>query len=141
MNEEARQWIDYAELDLQVARHLYEKFYPKPLEIICYHCQQATEKAVKALIVNKGTQGGLPRSHDISFLLNQINKMYSIPEKYYDYGDTLSKYGVATRYPNELFLEDRDAERALEYTQEIMDWARNEVVKGDSNEGNKLPDK
>lgn len=127
MNKETKEWMDFAEQDLAVAKHLYENFYPRPLEIICYHCQQAAEKVVKALIVNKGSQGGLPRSHDISFLLNQISNMYEIPEKYYDYGDTLTPYGVASRYLHELFLEDRDAEQALQITTELMEWAKKEL--------------
>ncbi len=130
MNKDVQDWMDFAEMDWKVAKHLYEQFYPKPLEIICYHCQQAAEKIVKALIVNKGTQGGLPRSHDISFLLNQISNMYEIPEKFYDYGDTLSQYGVVSRYPHELFLEDRNAEKALQYTAEMMEWAKKELNDG-----------
>lgn len=128
MNKEVQDWLNFADMDWKVAKHLYDSFYPKPLEIICYHCQQAAEKTIKALIVNKGTQGGLPRSHDISFLLNQISNMYDIPERFYDYGDTLSPYGVASRYPHELFLEERNATKALQYTNEIMEWAKNELM-------------
>ena len=40
-----------AKHSLGVARHLYETYRPQPLEIICYHCQQAAEKAIKAVIV------------------------------------------------------------------------------------------
>lgn len=127
MNKEAGEWFNFARQDLSVAQHLYDTFYPKPLEIICYHCQQSAEKAIKALIVNKGSQGGLPRSHDISFLLEQISKMYVIPEKFYDYGDTLSPYGVASRYPHELFLEERNAEQALHFSKEIVEWVKQEL--------------
>lgn len=52
MNQEARQWLDMAQTDFGVAKHLEANYYPKPLEIICYHCQQAVEKGIKALIVN-----------------------------------------------------------------------------------------
>lgn len=128
MNKEVQDWLNFADMDWKVAKYLYDSFYPKPLEIICYHCQQAAEKTIKALIVNKGTQGGLPRSHDISFLLNQISNMYDIPERFYDYGDTLSPYGVASRYPHELFLEERNATKALQYSNEIMEWAKNELM-------------
>lgn len=130
MIDELRQWLSFAQQDLAVARHLYENFYPKPLEIICYHSEQAVEKAVKMLIINKGEKGGLPRSHDISFLLNQISNMYEIPDKYYDYGDVLSKYGVSVRYPNELFLEERDAKQAIQYAEEILKWAARLVEAG-----------
>ena len=50
MEHEDIMWIEFAKTDLGVAKHLDEQYYPKPLEIICYHCQQAAEKAIKAII-------------------------------------------------------------------------------------------
>lgn len=67
MNQETKQWFDMADMDMGVAKHLMENYYPKPLEIICYHYQQAAEKSIKALVVSLGTQGGLPKLHDLSF--------------------------------------------------------------------------
>jgi HEPN domain-containing protein len=92
------------------------------LEIICYHCQQAAEKAIKAIVVSKGTQGGMPKLHDLSFLLNQVKNFVEIEEKYFDYADALTPYGVAVRYPNELFLEEHHARNAIRYADEIVQW-------------------
>ena len=39
-----KEWMEFARMDFLTAKHLYEHMYPKPLEIICYHCQQAVEK-------------------------------------------------------------------------------------------------
>ena len=122
MNQETKQWFDMADMDLGVAKYLMENYYPKPLEIICYHSQQAAEKAIKALVISRGTQGGLPKLHDLSFLLNQVKNFVMIEEKYYDYADTLTPYGVAVRYPNELFLEEHHAKEAIQYADEIMQW-------------------
>lgn len=122
MNQETKQWLDMANMDMGVAKYLMENYHPKPLEIICYHCQQAAEKAIKALVVSRGTQGGLPKLHDLSFLLNQVKNLVKIEEKYYDYADTLTPYGVAVRYPNELFIEERHAKEAIQYAEEIMEW-------------------
>lgn len=69
MMPEVKEWYDLASTDLQVAKHLNDAFHPKPLEIICFHCQQAAEKAAKALIVYYGTEGGMPKLHDISFFV------------------------------------------------------------------------
>ena len=54
MTPETKSWLDFAQEDFVVAKHLYDALYPKPLEIICYHCQQAAEKAIKAVIVSLG---------------------------------------------------------------------------------------
>ena len=122
MNQEVKQWIEMAELDYGVAKHLYETYYPKPLEIICYHCQQAAEKTLKAVIIASGAQAGMPKSHDLSFLLNQIKNQVAVEERFYDYADELTPYGVAVRYPSELFLEERHAVDALKMTKEILDF-------------------
>ena len=122
MENENMIWLAVAKTDLGVARHLNESYYPKPLEIICYHCQQAAEKAIKALIVSYGAQGGMPKKHNLSFLLMQIKNMVDIPEKYYDYTDALTPYGVAVRYPNELDLDERHVKDALQYASEIVEW-------------------
>ena len=111
-----------ADMDLGVAKYLMENYYPKPLEIICYHCKQAAEKAIKALVVSCGTQGGMPKLHDLSFLLNQVKNFVKIEEKYYDYADTLTPYGVSVRYPNEMFLEERHTKEAIQYAEEILEW-------------------
>ena len=118
-----------AKQDYGVAKHLYENYYPKPYEIICYHCQQAVEKALKALIIAFGAEGGLPRSHDLSFLLNQIKNKVKIDEKYYDYADTLTPYGVSIRYPNELFLEERHSQDAIKMSEEMLIWIEELVNK------------
>lgn len=117
-----------AEMDYGVAEHLLNTYYPKPIEVICYHCQQAAEKAIKAIIVEGGAKGGMPKLHDLSFLLNQIKNSVKIDDKYYDYADTLTPYGVAIRYPNELFLEERHAKEALVYAKEILTFAKATIV-------------
>lgn len=124
MTQETKKWYDMAVMDLGVAKHLEETYYPKPLEIICYHCQQSAEKAVKALIMHYGAEGGMPKVHDLSFLLNQIKNKVHIEDKYYDYADTLTPYGVSVRYPNELFLEDRHTKEALEFADGILKWVK-----------------
>ena len=124
MTLETKEWYDRAVLDLGVARHLEKTYYPKPVEIICYHCQQAAEKAIKALIMYHGAEGGMPKLHDLSFLLNQVKNKVRIEEKYFDYADALSPYGVAVRYPNELFLEERHAGEAIQYADEILQWVK-----------------
>lgn len=122
MMQEVKKWYEMSAVDLGVAKHLDATYYPKPFEIICYHCQQSAEKAIKALIIHYGAEGGMPKLHDLSFLLNQIKNKVSIEERFYDYADTLTPYGIAVRYPNELLLEERHAKEALQFADEIFQW-------------------
>ena len=48
--------------------------------------------SVESEVVQKGVllygaQGGMPKKHNLSFLLEQIKNKVEIPEKYYDYAD------------------------------------------------------
>lgn len=96
--------------------------------MICYHCQQAAEKAIKALIVYFGSQGGMPKVHDISFLLNQIKnivyekKGIEIEHSLLIIADTLSKYGIAPRYPNEIETDEYQVKKALADSETILNW-------------------
>ncbi len=130
MEHEEAVWIEVAKTDLGVAKHLNSVYNPKPLEIICYHCQQAAEKAIKAVIVANGAQGGMQKKHNLSFLLEQVKNMVMIPERYYDYADVLTPYGISARYPNELYLEERHVTEAIKYAEEIIAWA--EEVMGEA---------
>lgn len=69
----------------------------------------------------------MPKLHDLSFLLNQIKNKAAIEDKYYDYADALTPYGVSIRYPNELFLSEKHTKEALEYAGEILDWVKSIV--------------
>ena len=81
MDEALPIWLEYADADLSTALFLYEKQWPRQLEIICYHCQQAGEKAVKALYLAAEIPGGIPRKHDLWFLLEQIKGKVSTFQK------------------------------------------------------------
>lgn len=60
MTQQVKEWYEMAAIDLGVAKHLDATSYPKPLEIVCYHCQQSAEKAIKTLIMSYGAEGGMP---------------------------------------------------------------------------------
>lgn len=124
MVPEVKRWMEYAENDLAVAKHLMNTFHPKPLEIICYHCQQAAEKAIKAVYIAQGIPGGLPKKHDLSFLLEQMKHIVPVAEALLDHADELNAYGVIVRYPNELRMDESKAVLAMRYAQEILVWAK-----------------
>jgi len=128
--EEYREWLAFARTDFESAKYLNgAPFHPRPLNAICYHCQQAAEKAVKALIVYFGSQGGMPKVHDISFLLNQIkNILYerngiNVTDELLTAADSLSKYGIAPRYPNEIEVDEQMTGKALSDSESILQWA------------------
>lgn len=127
MVPDVQRWLDFAENDLAVAKHLLETFHPKPLEIICYHCQQAAEKAIKAVYIAVGMPGGIPKKHDLSFLLEQMKHRVTIPDVMLDHADDLNSYSVIVRYPNEIQIDERKVLLSVRYADEIMNWAKEAI--------------
>ena len=127
MVPDVQRWLDFAENDLAVAKHLLETFHPKPLEIICYHCQQAAEKAIKAVYIAVGMPGGIPKKHDLSFLLEQMKHRVTISEALLDHADDLNSYSVIVRYPNEIQIDERKVLLSVRYADEIMNWAKEAI--------------
>ena len=115
-----KEWMEFAEMDFLTAKHLYEHMYPKPLEIICYHCQQAIEKLLKGVLISKGVT--IKKTHDLGLLAEMLQEYTEVDEKYLEMCDDLTPYGVKIRYPQELFIEEFHVKKALEETQELYDW-------------------
>jgi HEPN domain-containing protein len=114
--DEYREWMRHAEEDMLAAELLINQ--PrKPLHIICFHCQQAAEKYIKAYLVSRNVS--FEKTHDLMYLV----KLSSGSDT--DFADihneifTLNPYAVITRYPSELELIDDDAVLALEAARAI----------------------
>lgn len=127
MELDIKRWLNFAENDLAVAKHLFETFHPKPLEIICYHCQQSAEKAIKAVYISLEIPGGLPKKHDLTFLLEQMKNRVQVSDALLDHADELNSYSVVVRYPNEIQIEERKVNLSIRYAEEIMEWAKNNL--------------
>jgi HEPN domain-containing protein len=115
----AKEWLRFAETDLASAEFLWN-MKPVPLEIICYHCQQAAEKSLKAFLALHGEP--VRKTHDL-LLLNRlcaaIDPSFStieIPCL------MLTDYGVNVRYPFTLEVEEADAVVALQHSKTVVDF-------------------
>lgn len=115
-----KEWVEFARMDFLTAKHLHEYMHPKPLEIICYHCQQAIEKLLKGVLISKGVT--IKKTHDLGLLAEMLQEYTEVDEKYLEMCDDLTPYGVKIRYPQELFIEEYHVKKALEETQELYDW-------------------
>lgn len=127
-DQDIRAWFDFADMDYDAACTLYAH-HPRPCEIICYHWQQAAEKAIKAVYIFLDMPGGIPRKHDLSFLLNQIQNKVDISKELRQYADMLNVYGIVSRYPNEIHVDDERTRVALQYADFILQWAKQKCIK------------
>ncbi|MFA6239506.1 MAG: HEPN domain-containing protein [Candidatus Hydrogenedentales bacterium] len=93
-----RQWVAKAEEDLGAARALFdseEGYYAA----IGFHCQQAVEKYLKALLTWRQVE--FPKTHDLLQLLSLLS--LTDPELVHSLSniEELTPFGVAMRYPGD----------------------------------------
>ena len=105
-----KEWLDFAAMDLEAAQFLFD-MRPVPVEIICYHCEQAAEKLLKAVLVAADIEP--PKTHDLIQLCKKCAELDSAYEVLADACIELSPYGVQVRYPSDLDLNEDDMQYAL----------------------------
>ena len=122
---DVKEWLRYADMDILSANHLNEIQYPKPLEIICYHCQQAAEKMLKALIL--AYDGELQKTHDLGLLVNELSEFVTFSEDILNAADSLTPYGVKIRYPQELNIKEYHVSKALSDMKTLYDFVASKI--------------
>jgi len=118
--DEAREWAEYAEEDLIMAKSALRR--SRPLTIgSCFHSQQCAEKYLKAILVSQSIE--FPKTHDL-LILNTLCTSAGIFTGFTkdDLG-RLSGYAVRSRYPgNQPTAEE--AKDALDIAMNIRKFGR-----------------
>ncbi|MEX2262562.1 MAG: HEPN domain-containing protein [Bryobacteraceae bacterium] len=96
-----RQWIGKGEIDYQTAERLLRDEEPIR-ESIAFHCQQAVEKYLKAVLVARQTE--FPKTHSIAQLLDLISGFAPALAATLEDTIPLTPFGVQIRYPGD-FVE------------------------------------
>jgi HEPN domain-containing protein len=94
-----------------MARYALEDIHPKQLEICCYECQQAVEKALKAYLVYM--DDSFPHIHDCRKLCFRCAEY---DERFNDYADDcadITPYATRARYPDDEEMDEPEAQSAL----------------------------
>jgi len=120
-----KQWLIKALEDFRVAKHelaLQEK--EVATSAVCFHCQQAVEKLLKAYLILKNTD--FERTHDLTYLLDLCSKhdpnfnKFSVEE--------LTSYAVEIRYPDEFYVPSvKEAKVCFEKAAEVKDFVFNKL--------------
>ena len=122
------EWIRYARGDLAMAEHPAT---PEVLlELLCFHAQQAAEKAFKAVLL-KVHDDLPPRTHDIILLMDlceEAEASLSLPIDH-EAAQFLSQFAVLSRYPADLGeVDENEWQRAVGYAREVVAWAEKSVA-------------
>lgn len=93
-----KQWLIKANEDLLVVDRLTE-FGIIAKSTVCFHCQQAVEKFLKAFLIANGFD--IKKTHNIEYLLSECS---DIDEEFNDIDPKeLSDFSVDARYPGDMY--------------------------------------
>ena len=121
--EDAREWISRARSDLALARAKGEGIY---LEDLCFHAQQAAEKAIKALLIRHRIE--FPYVHDLAALLILLEKATGELPDSIRRAARLTRFAVQTRYPGTSPpVQDEVYREALKLAEDVVRWAENQL--------------
>ncbi len=118
--EVSKQWLAKAKNDLLNADNNL-KAEEIPFDTVCFHCQQAAEKLLKAYLV--ANSDSYPTSHDLVLILEKILPLNAGAEVLRDDLALLMPYAVEIRYPDDWFMPTAgDAKEAREAVSRVLSW-------------------
>lgn len=116
MKDLTAEWVAKAEEDYSVARGLLRRR-RVPASSICFHCQQAAEKLIKAVLQENGIPFG--RTHDLEELARAGSQTVTPLSLLSDDLKLLSDYAVRYRYPG-FAATDRQARDAADAARRVQ---------------------
>jgi len=123
--DEIKEWIEKADHDLGSAKIIYI-YMPDYFDTIAFHCQQAVEKYLKAVLVFKKIE--FKRSHDLIYLLEILSRYIEIEEMKFRNAFILNNFSIQIRYPNKIIkLSKEELENAIQISEEFRIFSVNIV--------------
>jgi len=112
-------WLRYAYSDLEPAR--VRRPSKVLFEGLCFHPQQAAEKALKAIPIAKSVPP--PKTHNIRTLLDLLPQEVAVPEEIED-AASLTDYAVTNRYPGDFeSVDEEEYKEAVRLAETLVLWA------------------
>lgn len=120
------EWLRFSKNDSDTVDYLYNNMRPLPLEIICYHSQQAVEKLLKGLLTAKNIS--FDKKHDLTYLYDLLDSGNSTITKEFECCARLTPYGVAVRYPGGTQITEAETKQAISDMKVVSLWVKKEFV-------------
>lgn len=119
-------WIVKAEKDLISAKHELS-FSDAVTETVCFHCQQAVEKYLKAYLVFLGIS--FTKTHEIGELITKCESRDSEISVLKEKADKLTDYAVEVRYPEDEFEPTlEEAKESFDIAKKIKEFVFNKIT-------------
>ncbi len=119
-------WLGFARADVEIAQGVSAEANPYVRGLGCFHCQQAAEKAFKAVLVSWAVP--FPKTHDLSYLAELVKQHLGTLPPVAVEASRLAKYAVDARYPDEAFgVASAELEAAATTAIRVVEWAERMV--------------
>lgn len=120
MREEVKKWFEQAKSDLSAAQNSVTT---KNFDWACFQSQQAAEKGLKALLLQK--QDKIIKTHDLVFLSTEIN----LPEHFKEACKELTLIYVHVRYPTATEVRDlkNKSSKYIVVVRELLRWIEKQL--------------
>jgi len=115
-----QQWIDKGNDDFRSAEYLSTMHHPIPIEIICFHCQQSSEKYLKGFLFFHDMEP--PKTHNLIELMEMCEKINSGFSRLLPQLNVLTDYSVIPRYPNQIEITINDMKIAIGYAKIVQEF-------------------
>ena len=120
MKKTTREWLAKAEDDYRTAELLAQSNEPLH-DQLCFHCQQAAEKGLKALLEELGL--AVEKTHELEDLLDRLHASHPSLHSLRRGLAFLSNFAVGVRYPGD-HASKRQAQAALRWAGKVRDACR-----------------
>ena len=114
--------MNRARSNLALAKNRVAEAY---LEDLCFEAQQATEKAVKALMIKRGID--FPYVHDLARLISLLKDAGEAIPDAVGQARKLTRFATVTRYPMNQAVTEQHYLEALAITEAVIRWAEERI--------------
>jgi len=131
MDRAVAYWVQLAEEDFALARDAHRTGHYLG---VAFHCQQALEKMLKALVQQRQDDPP-PRRHDLEELAKLVSAWGAMSRTQRDNLLHVDQYGIEGRYPTSeeaplAAVDEAVSQQVLAETEELMAWLRGELDSG-----------
>jgi HEPN domain-containing protein len=116
--DDPREWMNRARSNLTLARSAVAGV---DLEDLCFEAQQAAEKSIKAVLIDRGIE--FPFIHDLLRLLRLLEEAgEQVPQEIRE-ADRLTRFATVSRYPGADPIPKSVYEDAVALAETVVNWA------------------
>ena len=120
--DDPREWLKRARSNLALAANRIPGVY---LEDLCFSAQQAAERALKALLLQRSIN--YPYVHDLALLVTLLeNAGETVPSSVGEAGK-LTPYATATTHPLEKVVTEREYQEGLAIARAVVRWVESKI--------------